>query len=143
MRLAPLNKFVYWPGLALGTTDHALPFQCSTNVPLLERPMAHALVGDIAVTAEKLPKADKSVRTADQRTPFQCSATGRPGYPSSSGPIPHTSELDAAEIASMYAPPLPTSTPEICVPWLPFQWRKSGWKARPLTRYMPAAHASL
>src|SRR5215471_10158858 len=73
----PVNRVTKTPFSAgLGTMVHALPFQFSSSgVPL--RPTAHALVGEMAVTAviAGVPAVGCAIGTTDHAVPLKCSAS--------------------------------------------------------------------
>src|ERR1043166_576414 len=76
------------PGLGLGTTDHALPFQCSVSVwlgvncPLEYSPAAQTSL-PLPVTALRLLVSVPTLGlgTCDHALPFQCSVSVIPGPP--------------------------------------------------------------
>src|SRR5262249_55506301 len=68
-------------GFGLGTTLQALPFQCSTSVPVIVVPTAQTLFDARAarLTSEARVTAIDGVGTALHALPFQCSASGITG----------------------------------------------------------------
>src|SRR6202035_6061550 len=75
------------PGLGLGISDHALPFQCRvkvrSGVPLaVQEPAAHTSLPP-PVTAERrlVSVHELGLATCDHVLPFQCSVSVIPGPP--------------------------------------------------------------